>query len=151
MNFVAGNDAGQLLGAWMLWHRWCLEEQGRELDHAAFLREQSGKVAGGCFLQVVGWDGPEPVAMVEMVVVYDAMRRVQVAHGDKAYVHPGYRRSGAFEAMLAFMVPLMDVLSIKNWVAPVTAGRGATAPWLTAMYGRFGFEQTGITMERRAA
>jgi GNAT superfamily N-acetyltransferase len=151
MIFAAGNDPAQLLGAWMLWHRWCLEEQGRELDHAAFLREQAGKAASGCFLQVVAWDGPEPVAMVEMMVVYDAMRRVQVAHGDKAYVRPEYRRGGTFEAMLSFMVPLMDLMGIATWVAPVTVGREATAPWLTALYERFGFEQAGITMERRAA
>jgi GNAT superfamily N-acetyltransferase len=108
-------------------------------------------MASGCFLQVVGWDGAEPVAMVEMIVVYDAMRRVQVAHGDKAYVHPAYRKNGTFEAMLAFMVPLMDLIGIEHWVAPVTAGPNATAPWLVSMYERFGFEQTGITMERRAA
>ena len=153
--FAAGNDAGQMLGAWLCWHRWCHEEQGRELHHEAWLREQQGKVAGGCFLQVIGWDGPEPVAMVEMVVVYDAMRRVQVAHGDKAWVAPRYRQAGTLTAMLDFMVPLMDLLGVQHWVAPVTAGDDATAPWLRSMYEKFGFRLAGITMqrepERRAA
>lgn len=155
IEFAAGNDAAQTLGAWLCWNRWCHEEHGRSLDHDAWLREQQGKVTSGCFLQIIGWDGPEPVAMVEMIVVYDAMRRVQIAHGDKAWVHPRYRQGGAYTQMLAFMVPLMAVLGVEHWVAPVTAGDTATAPWLRAMYERFGFRQCGITMlrepERKAA
>ena len=151
IEFAAGNDPGQTLGAWMGWHRWCREEHGRELDHGAWLVQQQGKMAGGCYLQVIGWDGAEPVAMVEMIVVYDPMRREQIAHGDKAWVHPDYRREGTMTAMLEFMVPLMEVLGVGHWVAPVTAGADATAPWLREMYEQFGFRLCGITMERRAA
>lgn len=155
VTFTAGNDPGQMLGAWLCWNRWCWEEYGRELDHAAWLAAQQHSLAGGCFLQVIGWDRGEPVAMVEMVVVYDAMERVQIAHGDKAWVHPEYRKEGTLTSMLEFMVPLMTLIGVEKWVAPVTAGDKATAPWLRGMYEKLGFRLAGLTLvrepERRAA
>lgn len=149
VTFVAGNGPEATLGAWLCWHRWSLEEHGREIDHEAWLRQQAGKVAGGAFLQVIGWDGAEPVAMVEMVVVYDPMQRVQIAHGDKAWVHPDYRKDGTLTAMLNFMVPLMDYIGVEHWVAPVTAGEEATAPWLREMYEKLGFRLAGLTLVRK--
>lgn len=151
--FAVGNDASQTLAAWMCWNRWCWEEYGREIDHAAWLANQQARLAGGGFLQVIGWDRGEPVAMVEVVVVYDTMERVQIAHGDKAWVHPDYRKGGTFTAMLDFMLPLIPLMGLEKWVAPVTAGDRATAPWLRGMYEKFGFELSGLTMvrERKAA
>lgn len=143
VEFCAGNDAPQMLGAWMCWNRWCWEEQGRELDHAAWMRNQEGRANR---LQVVGWDGPEPVAMVEVVVVYDAMLRERIAHCDKAWVHKDYRRRGVMEAMVAFLFPLENLLDVGLWVAPVSTGDEATAPWLKSMYERFGFKQVGLSM-----
>lgn len=149
--FTAGNDVGQMLGAWMCWQRWCWEEFGRDLDHEAWMHESSNLTKGGCFLQIIAWDGGNPVGMVNMVVVYDAMRREQIAYGDKAWVHPDYRRGGVYDDMLTFFFQVLDLMGVSHTVAPLSTGSKATAPFLKSVYERHGFEQVGINLEREAA
>lgn len=145
VTLVAGNDASQMLGAWMCWNRWCWEEFGRELDHGAWLADQATRDNR---IQIVAWDGAEPVGMVEATIVYDPMRRAQIAHGDKAYVMPAYRKTGACRGLVQAVIDLSDLLGVKYVGAPVSAGPDATAPWLRSMYDELGFEVIGISMIR---
>jgi GNAT superfamily N-acetyltransferase len=135
----------------MCWHRWCWEEQGRELDHAAFLAQQQAKLAGGAFMQVIGWEGPEPMAMVEIYISYDPMRRVYTAVGDKAWVHPDHRQHGVFTSLLGFLRSFMEYVGVSHWTVPVGAGDDATAAFLRGLYEREGFKLAGLTMIQEAA
>jgi len=151
VTFAAGNDATQMLGAWLNWRRWGLEEHGVEIDAPGFISEWTEKARSGTFLQLVGWDGAEPVAIVELRIIYDSMLRRQTLWGDHAYVHPDYRRRGVMTDLVDFCIDIANVLEIKHWVVPVTAGADATAPWLRKVYEDAGFTQSGITMSRRVA
>lgn len=151
IEFAAGNDAAQLLGAWMCWQRWCWETHGRDLDHEAHLAGRREAAASGSSLQVVGWDGGEPVAMVEVRLGYDACRRKTIGMGDHAWVHPNYRQQGVMSDLVAFLLLLGEALRVEVLLAPVTAGANASAPWLQALYERHGFMLTGLTMAKEAA
>lgn len=155
VEFAAGNDAAQMLGAWICWQRWCWETHGRDIDHATWLEQFVAKRNSGCWLQLIGWDGGEPVAMVEIGLVYDVMLREQVCHGDKAWIHPDYRSTGIFKQILDYLVDLTLVLGVTHGVVPVTAGDDASAPWLRRLYEKHGFKLTGLYMAcnpiRRAA
>ena len=37
--FCAGNDPGQMMGAWLNWLRWGWEEHGVEINHAGAVQE----------------------------------------------------------------------------------------------------------------
>lgn len=148
VEFVAGNDSGQALGAWMSWNRWCWETHGRDIDHAAWMTAHQGKVGSGCFTQIVGWDGCEPVAMLEIRVGYDPCEREQMAFGDHAWVHPDYRKEGVMRGMFDFAFALTELFEVYILVAPATAGKNASAPWLRQMYESYGFELDGVTLTR---
>ena len=148
VEFAVGNDVAQTLGAWMCWQRWCWETHGRDLDHQAWLTGQQAKFGGNNFMQVVGWDGGEPVAMVEVRVGYDPCTREMMGFGDHAWVHPDYREVGVMTSMLEFLINLGEVCGVYHFVAPVTAGEGASAPWLKSMYEKYDFALTGLFMSR---
>lgn len=148
VEFVVGNDAAQTLGAWICWQRWCWETHGRDLDHSAWMTGQQGKLTSGCFMQVVGWDKGEPVAMVEVRVGYDPCAREQMGFGDHAWVHPDYRQEGVMTALLDFLIDLGVLCNVYHFVAPVTAGEGASAPWLRSLYEKRQFQLSGIFMSR---
>lgn len=146
--FVAGNDAAQMLGACLNWARWMAEERGVEIDWAGALSDWMGKAQAQNFLQVVGWDGPEPVAMMEIRANYNSMLHRTTLYGDHAYVHPDYRNEGVFTEMADFAMDTGRLIGHKHWIVPVTAGADATAPWLRSVYERAGFSISGITMHQ---
>ena len=149
--FCAGNDADQMLAAWLNWRRWGLEEHGVEVDSAGFIAEWIAKRDSGTFLQLVGWDGAEPVAIVELRTIYDSMLKRTVLWGDHAYVHKDYRRKGLMTDLVDTCIEIAGILDIKHWVVPVTAGEDASAPWLRSVYEAAGFQLSGITMKREVA
>ena len=149
--FAAGNGPEALLGAWMGWARWGMEEHGKEIDHLGFVGQFMDKTRSGNFLQIIGWDGGEPVAMVELRVLYDALLHRYTCYGDHAYVHPDYRRRGVMTALVDYCIATATLMELKHWVVPVTAGEEASAPWLKSVYEAAGFRTTGLTMAREVA
>lgn len=149
VTFCAGNDPGQMMAAWLNWLRWGWEEHGVEINHGGAVQEWLAKSNDGTFLQIIGWDGVEPVAMVELRLIYDAMLDKKTCYGDHAYVHPDYRRAGLMTRMVDFCIETASLMDFHHWVVPVTAGQDAAAPWLRKVYEAAGFELTGITMARR--
>mgnify|MGYP003654070635 CR=1 FL=1 len=144
--FTASVDADAMLAAWIGWRRWAMEEFGAELDTATFTADWLAKKASGTFLQIVGWDGNEPIAITDLRFIRDFRAGEIVAWGDHAFVHPDYRKAGVFDALVGFITDCMDFAGLRRGALPVTAGEGATAPWLKAMYERHGCVQTGTTM-----
>lgn len=145
--FAAGNDAAQMLGAWQNWVRWGFEERGKEISHSGFLESWVEKCNSGTFLQVVGWDGTEPIAMVELRTIYDPLFGETTLYGDHAFVHRPYRRKGLMQQMVQYCVDIAEITGMVKWLVPVTAGENATAPFLKKVYEDFGFEVSGLTMK----
>ena len=150
VTFTIANDADAMLGAWLCWKRWG-EEEGNEVDSAGFVGDFCAKRESGTFVQIVGWDGAEPVAMVELRTVYDAIFRKQTLYGDHAWVHPDYRKAGVMRALVQYCIDTANVMGAEKWMVPVTAGDDASAPWLEKVYREFGFKLSGITMTRKVA
>ena len=149
--FACGNDPTQMFGAWMCHYRWGFEEHGVEIDTAGFAADWVAKAQSGTFVQIVGWDGTEPVAIVELRLLYDAMLRKATLYGDHAFVHRDYRRKGVMTALVDFCIETARLMDMKHWVVPVTAGENATAPWLRGVYEQAGFTLSGLTMKREVA
>lgn len=151
VTFAVGNSPEQMFGAWLCHYRWGFEEHKREIDSAGFAQGWMEKAQSGTFLQIVGWDGAEPVAMVELRHLYDPMLHEATLYGDHAYVHPAYRNAGVMRALVDLCIQTAEVMSYDKWMVPVTAGDDATAPFLRKVYESCGFAVTGLTMTRRAA
>lgn len=149
--FCAGNDAGAMLGAWLNWSRWGAEEHGVDIDHHGFVQQFVGKTQSGTFLQIVGWDGVEPVAMVELRVIHDPMLRRTTCYGDHAYVQRDYRRKGLMTDLVRYCIDTATLMDLKHWSVPVTAGEQASAPWLRSVYEEAGFSLSGLTMMKEVA
>jgi GNAT superfamily N-acetyltransferase len=147
--FALGSDADQMLGAWVCWKRWAVEE-GNAFDSEGFLSDFIAKRNSGTFAQIIAWDGPEPVAMVELRMVYEAAFRKTTLYGDHAWVHPDYRRGGIMRALVEYCIATATFLGFEKWMVPVTAGDKASAPFLKDLYAGFGFKLTGYTMTREA-
>jgi GNAT superfamily N-acetyltransferase len=147
--FTLGSDADQMLGAWLCWKRWGAEE-GNEVDSQGFLADWIAKRDSGTFAQIVAWDGTEPVAMVELRMVYEATFRKTTLYGDHAWVHPDYRRGGIMRSLVQYCIDTANLLGFEKWMVPVTAGENASAPFLKDLYASFGFKLTGYTMTRTA-
>ena len=147
ITFAAGNDAAQMLGAWQNWSRWGYEERGREISHAGFVEAWMEKCRSGTFLQVIGWDGVEPIAMVELRTIYDPLFGETTLYGDHAFVKKDYRYGGLMKQMVQYCIDLAEIMGMVKWLVPVTAGEDATAPFLKKVYEDFGFEVSGMTMK----
>ena len=151
VTFTAGNDPTQMMAAWLNWRRWGLEEHDVEMNTAGFVNEWLTKANSGNFVQLIGWDDDdEPVAMVELMAVHDALLDRTTLWGDHAFVRKDYRKKGVMTELVAFCIDIANVMGIKHWMVPVTAGAEATAPWLRKVYEDAGFKVTGITMTRKA-
>lgn len=150
VTFSAGNDPEAMFAAWLQWRRWGLEEHDIVMSTPAFSGEWIAKVQTGTFLQLIGWDDDdEPVAMVELRVIYDALLDRVTLWGDHAFVAKGYRKAGVMTALVDFCIAIAQFMGIKHWMVPVTAGENATAPFLKKVYEDAGFKVTGITMTRK--
>jgi len=151
VTFCASNTPEQMMGAWINWHRWCLEEHGQEMSAQGFASDWMEKERSGTFLQIIGWDGAEPVAMVELRIINDNLLGKQTCWGDHAFVRADYRKKGIMTDLVQFCIDTATLMGLKHWVVPVTAGAQATAPWLRGVYEAAGFELSGITMARKVA
>ena len=151
VEFCAGNDPAQMFGAWLNHYRWGFEEHGVEIDSAGVATDWMSKAQSGTFLQIVGWDGAEPVAMVELRTIYDPMLHTTTLYGDHAFVAKPYRKAGVMKALVGYCIQVAEVMGMKKWLVPVTAGPEATAPFLREVYESYGFEVSGLTMKREAA
>ena len=152
VTFTAGNTPDQMMGAWLNWRRWGLEEHDLEMDSATFVTEWLAKANSGTFLQLIGWDDDgEPVAMVELRTIYDSLLDRVTLWGDHAFVAKAYRKKGVMTDLVAFCIDIANLMRIRHWQVPVTAGAEATAPWLRKVYEDAGFQVTGITMTRKVA
>lgn len=150
--FVAGNTPDQMFSAWLNWRRWGFEEHDIEMDTAAFAQEWLAKKQTESFLQIIGYDeDDEPVAMVELRLIYDALLDRVTLWGDHAYVHKPYRKRGVMTDLVDYCIDIANFMGIKHWMVPVTAGAEATAPFLRKVYEDAGFKVTGITMTRKVA
>jgi len=149
VEFTAGNDAAQMLGAWTCWNKWCLEVHGREIEHDVWMAAFSNKMNSGRFIQVVGWCDGEPVATCDAEVSYDMMAKELVATGANGWVDPRLRCSGVWASLADFLVHMCLLAGVNRFIAPVGAGDSASAPWLKAMYEKKGFEVSGFYMALR--
>lgn len=141
IEIVAGNDAANLMGAFLLFRAWGMEKTGKEMDAAAWLSQWQAEVCSISFVQLVAWDGPMPVAMCRAHRHYDVFYSQIEAWGDKGYALPGYRGERVWSAMVD---AAMDVGRIMGAVAGyIPVGADETAEYLGAMYERRGFVLSG--------
>ena len=147
--FTAGNTPDNAFATWMLWRRWAMEENGVRLDSEGFMDHWMTLSNSGEFVQMVGWDGIEPVAMMAGRVLVHPVTGERSVYGDNTYVAPTYRKGGVMRAMLDFGIATARLIGMRAIIAPVTAGTGATAAFLGKVYADAGFELSGLTMTRR--
>lgn len=141
MEIVAGNDAPQCMGAWMLWRAWGLERFGREIDSGAWLRQWQDKRANGGFVQVVAWEGPVPVAMAEVHMHYEVFLSETHGWGEKGYCLPAYRGAKLWSRMVQAAEDIALGLGAKMLIVPTATDE--TGEHLGEMYLRRGYSLAG--------
>ena len=149
VTFAAGNTPDNCFGAWYLWRRWAKEENGVDIDSAAFVDHWMGLASRGSFVQAIGWDGIEPVAMTSGFLLTHPITGELSMYGDNTYIRPDYRKAGLMHDLLEFAVQTSRFIGVDDMLAPVTAGDRATAAFLEKVYADKGFELSGLTMTRR--
>lgn len=142
VDVVAGLDEQQVCAAFELHREWAREE-GYDLDPEGWELLMRDLLMNGRYNLVVAWDGPSPVGVAEIHVIYDCQRGENFAHGQRGYVLPKYRGGGVFKAVVEAMIQVGDFLGIKRQRIG-----GQIESKATDLYLKYGFQPVEVVVER---
>lgn len=140
---VAGLDAEQVEGAWLLHLEWA-HERGMSLDARGWAEQMYAAAESGRFMLWVAWDDGVPVGVAECHLVYDPMTRQTAAFGERAYVTRAYRQRGVFESIAESIMAFADGMGCKTQRMSAEVDLRGRA--MQKFYSRYGFKQVSVLM-----